>query len=609
MNMESIKNGLQTMACPGRHENGGFGGGLVLLIAGLIGFSLGAFVYPTVQYGVEYGQAVAGTVKYLPGIPEGVVKTHIWSLPSQLIALGLLGGLSEDTLSVIVSGVHGMLSFQALGLLLFAMNGRVWLSAFAPLLFLYSRVTDFWSIYPVCLVGLYATPGALGLSYVVFLLAAVAAGWNRLGAVLLGMAPAMHGVLGAFMWLAVPAGWAWGGKKRAKEILGLSGWFFFGVFITVVSLCACRAYRMPLPAASPQEIKRLLVFFIDVWDGHRTPMDLLSCIFTYGVFLNFMGMAVCGVVLRKYGHDLPERLRFLLRVLLITGFFALVFMVMTHYYALRPLMPVFFLRAMPSRLLSVFEMIYPAILLGMLTRKDAKAGEQVYAAVTIILLFISCFFWWLFDTPVTFYFLILGGAVVIASFSLRNSGAGWTRSWPGTASKRIQMFIVLALAAVVLALAALSPARLQTMFRITEFRYPFSPIDIRKETSGPDVLLISSKMDNHMQYYFRRPVLLDVFQLDTLCYVPGCLPAAASILRDIYGIDFFNPPHESRHSGKLSPRGVEKNLWESRSLMEWKKIGRQYQANAVLAPADWKIALPVEWSMAGAAIYTIPNEE
>lgn len=571
---------------------------IVLLISGLFGFYLGAFAYPTIQYGVEYAQAVSGIIKYPAGIPEGLIKTHIWSLPTQLTALGLMAGLSEDTLSVLLSGLHGMLSLQAIGLLLFAISGRVWLSSFAPVLFLYSRVTAFESVYPVLLMGFFATPGALGLSYVLFLLAVFGVGWKRLGALLLGMAPAWHGVLGGLMWVALLAGWGLG-NKSAKEIKSLAIWFSAGVLIALTSLYIHFSHLPPLPDVPSAEVKRLFIHFIHMWDYHRKPINFSSP----ETFLNLMGLAVCGISLRKLGCTIPERVRLILRALIITGILALAFGVMTHIPV--SWVPAVLIRAMPARLLDVFVIGYPTILLGMLTREGARPADQFFATGMIILLFMMCFFWRWFIQSDTFYVLIAGGvmAITAAIYPSRVSEKAKSRPRHITTARLAQVIIVVAV-------AALSLTGLRTAFMIPTMGSPiFTNNTIRKETAGPDVLLVSSAVGDHAQYHFRRPILLDVSELDTLCYMPKLLPAAASILKDVYGIDFFNPPYESRHVAALSPPGIERKLWESWSLEKWGTVRKNYHVSSVLVPSGWKLALPVEWSKFDVTIYHIPIEE
>ena len=70
--------------------------------------------FPDWQVAVETAQVVGGLVPYPPDNVFYIYHTRLWTVLHQLLALGLRAGVSEITLSLIVSGVQGMLTFQAL---------------------------------------------------------------------------------------------------------------------------------------------------------------------------------------------------------------------------------------------------------------------------------------------------------------------------------------------------------------------------------------------------------------------------------------------------------------------------------------------------------------
>ena len=116
----------------------------------------------------------------------------------QLLALGLRAGVSELTLSLIVSGVQGMLTFQALALFVYALSRDILLAVGAAALIFFTRSAEYGTVYPLFLLGTEHTYGVVGLSTGVLAVAMLGAGWYRAGALLLGMAPCIHPSLGSW---------------------------------------------------------------------------------------------------------------------------------------------------------------------------------------------------------------------------------------------------------------------------------------------------------------------------------------------------------------------------------------------------------------------------
>jgi hypothetical protein len=109
-----------------------------------------------------------------------------------------------------------------------------------------------------------------------------------------------------------------------------------------------------------------------------------------------------------------------------------------------------------------------------------------------------------------------------------------------------------------------------------------------------------------VQLRTRRPVLLDGGTLDTLPYAIEAGPATDRILRDVYGIDLFNPPLEARLSGAVPPEANRK-IWTAYSRARWQEIAREYGVRQVLTPAGWKLDLPLVASSNEFHLYEIPD--
>ncbi len=79
----------------------------------------------------------------------------------------------------------------------------------------------------------------------------------------------------------------------------------------------------------------------------------------------------------------------------------------------------------------------------------------------------------------------------------------------------------------------------------------------------PGVLLVAG--DLHLiQLRTRRPVLLDTGALDTVMYSLETGAAMQRMLREIYGLDLFNPPPDAVGAGRI-PALSHRETWESYS--------------------------------------------
>jgi hypothetical protein len=107
--------------------------------------------------------------------------------------------VSERTLSVAVSGVLGVVSFQALSLIAYALSGDVLIAAGASVFIFFTRVAEANAIYPIWLVGTSHTYGVMALSFCALVVGFLGCGWYRTGLFLLGLAPAVHPSLGAWL--------------------------------------------------------------------------------------------------------------------------------------------------------------------------------------------------------------------------------------------------------------------------------------------------------------------------------------------------------------------------------------------------------------------------
>jgi hypothetical protein len=94
-----------------------------------------------------------------------------------------------------------------------------------------------------------------------------------------------------------------------------------------------------------------------------------------------------------------------------------------------------------------------------------------------------------------------------------------------------------------------------------------------------------------------------------LMSLPFALDGAADavkVMTDVFGVDFFNPPGEARHSGVL-PHLHTKKIWEGYSQDDWRRIRRDFDVVDVLTGADWTLSLPVAAQSRELRLHHIPE--
>jgi hypothetical protein len=190
--------------------------------------------------------------------------------------------------------------------------------------------------------------------------------------------------------------------------------------------------------------------------------------------------------------------------------------------------------------------------------------------------------------------VFVGAAIAVTLVRLRLSR---TPAWPLPAA--LLRSTTIGLMAVCLALTWRLPQAFPLLDRTND---PFFEA-VAAEREG----LIATAGSFHLvQLYTRRPVLVDGGALDTLTYAPESGPAMVRILREVYGLDFFNPPPEARRSSVIQHR-LNKPIWEGYSRLRWQEIGWNFNVTQVLTRADWALDLPLAAENRYFKLYRIPR--
>ena len=580
----------------------------VLAVSGVLGFRVGAVGFPDWQVAVESAQVVAGLVEYPPGNPFYIYHTKLWTVLHQVLAVLLLSGVSEISLSVFVSGLMGMVSFQALSMVVYALAGDPLLAIGSALLVFFTRMAEFGVVYPIMLMGTSHTYGVVGLSYVVLVAALLGAGFHRTGGILLGAAPAVHPSLGAWLILVVALGFAWDFTRLRHDFRPGLPYFAAGCCLTLVSLAVQLAVISDAPPIAGAAADRYLTAFVGSWDAHRQPVLASSD----GVRLNIGALALALIWLRFFAADLPRAAVFLLRLVAVTAVLALGFAALSWIPPAR--LPRSFLVAMPPRLLNVNAMIFSALLLGLVGRyRRLGWGRWLVPLLAVGYLLVDRSSLWTrmadarpalpleWLTPLgTLGLGTIGLLVGRVLESPRATPSGAVRS---LASAAVAATARIATLAVLFWCGTLTWQDAAPRAGIFLDRTNDLLFHVAAEARGT----LATGGELHMiQLRTRRPVLLDGGGLDGLVYSLEAAPEAERILRDVYSIELLDPPEEARHAGMI-PRGLGKTIWEGYSPEKWQAIARTHDVTQVLAYADWTLKLPVAARNRTFTLYDIPG--
>lgn len=588
-----------------RSSHGTAGALVALLASGALGFHLGYARFPDWQIPVESAQVLAGLVTYPYETPFYVHHMKLWTILHQVCAVFLRAGVSEIELSRLVSGLLGMLSLQGLAMFAFSFSGRALMSTGVALLLFVSGVTYAGALYPIFLMGAPFTYGIVGLSLIVLIAGLFGSGLHRTGAFLLGLAPAVHTGLAIWLWVIVGICLLLERGRGAPR--GPVPALLAGLAATGASYAVHAWMSAGVPSQPAAMDRHYLDAFVIFWDGHRRPVALREL----AVLLNATALVVSTAWLRWFRQDVRRDAAWLLRFVQVSAALSIALVPVTWLPPDR--VPVSLLVLMPGRVLNIAAMTFSALLLGLLgASRGGWRSALTLLMATALLLGDESMFWrmfpeagpgWLRALPTHAVAFVVAAALLIGVAAERwrsgsMPGSGERRSSrPGAGTLRPATLAVLVMATVV-------------AYRVPELRGHIY-IDrtnnsvLAAASKGPGLLLTVG--DAHlMQLRTRRPMLIDTGALDTIPYTPGSGPVLDRILRDIYGIDLFNPPPELRGAGRLL-ENVHQQHWERYSTEDWRKIRDDYHVTQVLTPADWQLDLPIVAGDLRFLLHTIPE--
>lgn len=592
----------------------------VLLLSGLLGFRLGMVGYPDWQVAVETAQVTAGLVTYPPDNIFYIYHTRLWTVLHQILAVALRAGVSEITLSLIVSGVQGMLTFQALALLVYALSRDVLLAVGAAALIFFTRAADHGTIYPLFLLGTQHTYGVIGLSSGVLVMALLGAGWYRTGAFLLGVVPCVHPAIGSWTGLVVGLAVLSNFRRLRSELRPALPWFLTGCGVTLTSLMIHVALSPAAPAGMTRLPPEDLSNFIRLWDGHRAAVDIWG----NGVRMNAALLIVAIVLLTaRRTADPTERgatsrvtppSQLLLRIMGASALMALLMIPISWIPPER--MPTALLVLMPGRYLNVGAFTFVAMLIGVLAARRELWSRMVLLVLVAGLLFGSRSMIWEFlerHHNVRYDINIRAMQVVWLSAAALLAGVLWNqhrnapqhRDSPPEGGPHRRNLVPYAATLGLLAMTVLMTFHQREERPGSHFADRTNDVFFADIAGRPGVLLLAGDL-YLVQLRTRRPVLLDAGALDTVMYSLETGAAMQRMLRDIYGLDLASPPPDAVGAGRI-PALSHQKTWERYTLEKWRDIRREFGVTQVLTYGDWGLQLPVASQSRRLLLYDIPE--
>ncbi len=607
----------------------------VVAISAAAGFVVG-LLFPAWHVALEPAQVIAGIVEYPSGNPFGLYETRLWTGWHQVLAPLLAAGVPERVLTFVLSGLVAAISFTALTAFAYGLGADAELAIATPFVLGVLNPTSWQFWYPIILLGHGHTYGMAGLAWLVLACGVLATERWAVAAFLIGIAPAVHASLGAWLGLlALVCGLAhW--REVRPHVAAIVRGGTLGASIAALSL-ATHLLRQPAGlAVDPAVASRYLDGFVQLWDAHRIPGNVTG----FGGLVVCIGLIVAVAMLRCARRQIGAATALVLNVYVSCGVLGIALALVQRFVPPEQI-PNTLLIAMPARLLNLPALAFVPLLIGVLGRyrSDVVARALLVVLVTVAALrplFADLALYGLpivgvatalvidrhADRPGAIRIAVIG---MLAFAGLRATQSTVPLSWRDAAS-----FAAMLTAAALGVGASLQrtratnrdgslarlarrlaeqPLPLQLPLRIAlvatvlitvnaairGFEYRLSRLHDRSNdralaaaSRGDGLLLVAPRISTP-QLITRRPVVLDPGALDMLPYALAGGPELERMLRIGYGVEFFAPPPKALHTALL-PSEVVQPIWEKRSGAEWREVATSLGVTDVLVPATWKLS-------------------
>lgn len=549
---------------------------LVVCVTAGMGFLLGAFARPSWQVAVESAQVLSGIVDYPVHNSFHIYHVKLWTVMNQFLAIPLLLGVSERTLSMVVSGGIAGLSYAAVGLCALAFSRNAFWAMAAPFLIDFTGVKEVLAVnYPMDFMGTPHTYGVAGLAWVLLTLSLLGLGCYRSGGVCLGLAPAVHPSMGAWCWLTLSAALVWNGFESIAFVRRVWKPVAVGAVLSAGSLLLQISFMRPVvPDVDDSTKSQFISSWVEFFDFHRRPVSVEWT----GVQLGLAAVAIGLYWIPFWDRREREQSWLLTRTMIVVSAAALCGAAVTHMPA--SIVPPEILTLMPTRLFLLSNLIFVCAVWGVLGRSSSvwlRAAGLLLAVVLIA-----------GDGSAMLYGI---AAAAIASAVWKSLEPWMAASRPVRAEGAVTalaalLLLGLALQGLYVRMQAGAAARGGMVDRTNN-------AVLRKASETPGIVLTGTECCAFAQLRTHRPILVEVRGMDQIMYAPESGPDMNAALESVYGVDLLHPQESLRSDAfaeDLTP--VTKPLWESRSAAEWERLGAEFGFTAVLTNPGWKLQLP-----------------
>lgn len=520
-----------------------------VVIAGMLGFVIG-YLHPSLQVGVEQGQVLSGIIPYDVTNPWYMYQAKLWNFWAQFSAFGLSLGISEITLSLVISGIAGMLYSIAVAIIGFAVSRQRLIAILLPFLVLLclrdtgllDRIQDGYG-YPLMLVGFHHTYGMLGMSYMVLVVSVMLIGKHRLGFFLLGFSLMIHPSLSIWLHLTLLI-------YVLSDFPNLMDWIKKGLFVIIgygVSIGSLLWQRasFPIPPLAPdieQQYLNAITNNFATHGGYDLIFDTVEGRFLAMIFVVCLGL----LTLVKLRSSLQIGLKIIL-IIIGVGVLGNLFAHMDNYLA------------------DLVTILLPNRYLNM----------------------------------VAYLFVPMGFAV----------GLGTIYQFVAARNKPIAQITMGGATYVVVGISLVTFA--QSFDKIYQNHFGQFDTSVYQATRESEGLLLVYPSERGLrttmiQMLSNRPLVLNPLALDSLPYTVEAGPTAARILDKVYGVDFYNAPYFLATARSGQNPAIDA-LWEARTVDDWQALADEFGFTQVLVHRGIALHLPIAaQNENGITLYQVP---
>ena len=576
----------------------------VTLVTSILGFALG-LLHATPHLAVERAVALTA-VSYPPDNPVWMAMVSGYCLLVDGLAGLLKVGLPPLSASLLTSGLLGAVSFAGIALFILAISESVAVSLAGTVLIYVGHLVGKGVVYPIHLLGFFATEGVLGLSYCLLVLAVFALGRYRAAFLFLGLAPGVHPALGCWMLLVFGVTallhwhFSWALLRRH------AAWFATGAAIAVAGF-AVHAWLMRGLPRMDAEMRALFDGYIRFWDAHRGPFFWDYVRRTPSYTAKGVWVCVCSIVLAAGGRALFARradLAPLFTFVAVSGLLALAAGTLAQLLPDR--LPVSVVILMPGRFVNLNNLLFVPLLLGVLLSPVLRSRPAVPLLVLVLALS-------LFLPPNSAFLTRMWFPVILAwvVWQAVRSRGGAALAGEDPAERRSPAAVqATALMVAVMAIHTLaSPDEYDPRPQFARIRREFrdqTNDEFYRAIAARKGLLLTVRDFGLLTLRTGRPLLVDPSIFDHL----GCTPQSAKrvnrILNRIYAADLREPAPRAVDPHGSIPPAMHRELWEARTTAEWQDIRREFGVTDVLTTTNFVLQLPVVLRDDRGTLYEIP---